>query len=95
MDLRTFATVFSAVFLAELGDKTQLAVLSFATGAGGRLAVFVGASLALVASTALAVVVGEALPRVVPVAWLRLGAAGVFVGVGILVAVEALGELRA
>ncbi|MDP8978026.1 MAG: TMEM165/GDT1 family protein [Actinomycetota bacterium] len=94
MDLRTIATVFAALFLAELGDKTQLAVMSFTASGSPALSVVVGASLALVASTVAAVAVGQALLRVVDPAWLRLGAAFVFVVVGVLVALEAVGELR-
>ena len=59
MDLRLVATVFGTVFLAELGDKTQLATLLFASRAGTSLiAVFLAASLALVAATAIGVLVG-------------------------------------
>jgi putative Ca2+/H+ antiporter (TMEM165/GDT1 family) len=59
MDLRLLATVFGTVFLAELGDKTQLATLLFASRAGTSLiAVFLAASLALVAATAIGVLVG-------------------------------------
>ena len=86
--------VFVALFLAELGDKTQLAVISFIAGGSSRVAVFVGASLALIASTALAVLVGEGLLRVVKPAYLQLGAAALFLIVGVLVGLEALRELR-
>ncbi|HVM18541.1 MAG TPA: TMEM165/GDT1 family protein [Egibacteraceae bacterium] len=92
--MRTTATVFLALFLAELGDKTQLAVVSFTAGGASRWAVFIGASLALIASTALAVLVGEGLLRVIRPAYLQLGAAAIFVVVGILVGVEALRALR-
>jgi len=92
--MRTTATVFLALFLAELGDKTQLAVVSFTAGGASRWAVFIGASLALIVSTALAVLVGEGLLRVIRPAYLQLGAAAIFVVVGILVGVEALRALR-
>jgi putative Ca2+/H+ antiporter (TMEM165/GDT1 family) len=94
MEFKTIATVFAALFLAELGDKTQLAVISFTAGGNHRWSVLLGASLALVASSTLAVLVGEALLRVVRPAYLQLGAAALFLIVGVLVAVEAIGELR-
>lgn len=95
MDPRIIATVFSALFLAELGDKTQLAVISFVASGQPPSAVFAGASLALVASTAAAVLGGQGLLRVVPAEILQLVAAGVFVIVGVLVGWEALQGLRA
>lgn len=63
MDWKLVATTFAAVFVAELGDKTQLATLSFSASGTSRASVFVGAALALVATTAIAVVAGEALAR--------------------------------
>ena len=92
--MRTTVTVFVALFLAELGDKTQLAVISFTAGGSNRWAVFAGASAALIASSGLAVLVGEALLRVVRPAYLQLGAAALFLIVGVLVGLEALRELR-
>ena len=91
----SIATAFGGLFLAELGDKTQLAVISLTASGHPRWSVFLGASLALVASTALAIVFGEALLRVIPTAWLQLGAAVVFLVVGALVGVEAVRDLRA
>lgn len=93
--MKATVTVFIALFLAELGDKTQLAVVSFISGGSSRTAVFLGASAALIASTALAVLVGEGLLRVVKPAYLQLGAAALFLIVGVLVGLEALKELRA
>lgn len=95
MDPRIIVTVFGALFLAELGDKTQLAVLSFVASGQPAPAVFTGASLALVASTAAAVLGGQGLLRVVPAEVLQLVAAAVFVIVGLLVGWEAVQELRA
>ena len=59
MDLKTLATVFGIVFLAELGDKTQLATLLFASKSPDKLfAVFVGASAALIVASAIGVIAG-------------------------------------
>ncbi|MGB5630024.1 MAG: TMEM165/GDT1 family protein [Woeseiaceae bacterium] len=66
MDLKVMATVFGIVFLAELGDKTQLATLLFAAKSPGNLiAVFVGASVALVVASAMGVVAGGVISQYV------------------------------
>ena len=59
MDIKLAATVFGIVFLAELGDKTQLATMLFAARTPGNLlVVFLGASLALVVASAMGVLAG-------------------------------------
>lgn len=59
MEWKVFITVFATVFVAELGDKTQLATMIFAAdGRASKLTVFAGASLALIACTALGVLAG-------------------------------------
>ena len=59
MDWKVFATVFGTVFLAELGDKTQLATLLFASrGAAALWTIFIAASLALVLTSAIGVAAG-------------------------------------
>jgi putative Ca2+/H+ antiporter (TMEM165/GDT1 family) len=59
MDVRLFATVFSTIFVAELGDKTQLATLLYASGTQNpKLTVFLGAATALVLTSALGVLAG-------------------------------------
>lgn len=81
MDWKLFASTFAAIFLAEMGDKTQLATLSLSAGSS-RWIVFAGAASALVATSAIAVVAGEAVARIVPAAWVRRGAGFVFLVLG-------------
>lgn len=56
MDWRVFGTAFVTLFLAELGDKTQLAVITMTANTESKVAVFLGASLALVFVSLLGVV---------------------------------------
>ena len=85
MDWKTLAFTFGAVFLAELGDKTQLATLSFSADGRPPLAVFVGASLALVLSSLLAVAVGTAAAAWLPRQWVRTGAGLFFLVAGVMI----------
>lgn len=76
--------IFTTVFLAELGDKTQLATLLFATEREtSPLQVFAAASGALVLSTALAVVLGVAAERYLAMLPLKLLAGAGFVAIGL------------
>ncbi len=84
MDLRAFASAFVAIFVAELGDKTQLATLSLAAGGSSRWAVFAGSALALVATSGIAVLAGEAVSRVVSPQLLRRGAGIIFLVLGVI-----------
>jgi putative Ca2+/H+ antiporter (TMEM165/GDT1 family) len=84
MDYKLFATVFGTVFLAELGDKTQLATLLFASREGSQLlAVFIAASLALVATTAIGVLAGAAVSSHVQPKYLSYAAGVGFVVIGV------------
>lgn len=87
--LKAFLSVFVTVFLAEIGDKTQLATLSLAAGGSSRWVVFAGAALALIATSAIAVVAGEALSRTIPPLWLKRGAGALFIVLGVLLLVGA------
>lgn len=84
MDWKLFASTFAAIFVAELGDKTQLAALSLSAGGKSRLAVFLGSAVALVLSSAIAVGAGEAVSRFVSSQVLRTIAGVVFVLMGLL-----------
>lgn len=83
MDIRGFLGVFFTIFVAELGDKTQLATLLFASDKRwGSLTVFAASSLALVAACGLAVLLGEGLSRTVTPRVLRVVAGLLFIGLG-------------
>jgi putative Ca2+/H+ antiporter (TMEM165/GDT1 family) len=88
MDLKTLFSTFAVVFLAELGDKTQLATFALASSGKSRIAVLVGAASALVLTSVLAVVAGAFLGRAVPEVWLRRGAGVLMVGLGVLLLVR-------
>jgi putative Ca2+/H+ antiporter (TMEM165/GDT1 family) len=82
MDWKLFGSTFLAIFLAELGDKTQLATMSLSAGGKSKWMVFAGSALALVASSALAVLAGEGITRLVSPALLQRGAGVVFIVLG-------------
>ncbi len=84
MDWKLFFTTFGTIFLAEMGDKTQLAAMGFAAGNSSRWVVFAAAALALVATTALAVLTGDFVARHVPPLWIKRGAGALFVILGVL-----------
>jgi putative Ca2+/H+ antiporter (TMEM165/GDT1 family) len=84
MDWKLFVSTFAAIFVAELGDKTQLAALSLSAGSSSKWTVFAASALALVATSAIAVAAGEAVSRVVSPLWLRRIAGVVFVALGIV-----------
>jgi putative Ca2+/H+ antiporter (TMEM165/GDT1 family) len=88
MDWKLFSTTFVAIFVAELGDKTQLATLSLASESKSRWIVFAGSALALVATSAIAVLAGDVVARLVPPIWLKRAAGVVFVALGVLTLVR-------
>jgi len=83
MDLKVMFTTFGMIFLAELGDKTQLATFAFAAENKTRLAVFLGSAGALVLTSLLAVVFGSAVGRLIPPHYIRGGAGTLFVLIGL------------
>jgi putative Ca2+/H+ antiporter (TMEM165/GDT1 family) len=82
--MKTFWVTFVTLFVAELGDKTQLAVISLTSKTAEPIKVFIGAACALVLVTLLGVLLGEVLVRFVPVAVIKKIAAAAFVVIGIL-----------
>ncbi|HKV35110.1 MAG TPA: TMEM165/GDT1 family protein [Pyrinomonadaceae bacterium] len=84
MDFRVLLTTFGIIFLAEMGDKTQLAAMTMAADTKKPWAVFIGSSLALVAVSALGVIVGSVIGQYVPLEWVKRVAAVAFIAIGIL-----------
>ncbi len=84
MDVRLFATVFWTIFVAELGDKTQLATLLYAADAHNpKLTVFLGAAAALVLTSALGVLAGTFLSQQISARLLSWVAGLGFIEIGI------------
>lgn len=82
--MKTYLAVFGSVLVAEIGDKTQLAVLLFATNPGAsKLGIFVAAAVALMLSSLVAVVVGGYIGAWVPAERLRVLAGVGFIGIGL------------
>lgn len=81
---KTFLTTFGLVFLAELGDKTQLATMLLVAQNKSPWAVFLGAAGALVLSSLLGVLCGSALARYVPQNYIHAGAGVAFIVIGAL-----------
>ena len=71
MDLRVLLTTFGIIFLAEMGDKTQLTAMTMSAQTKKPWAVFLGASLALAAVSALGVIVGATLGNYLPLEWIK------------------------
>jgi putative Ca2+/H+ antiporter (TMEM165/GDT1 family) len=83
MDLRLFATVFSTIFVAELGDKTQLATLLYASDASHpKMTVFAASAAALVLTSALGVLAGSVVSEYVNPKAMRWVAGLGFIAVG-------------
>ena len=81
--MKVYAAIFLSVFVAELGDKTQLATLLFASRPDtSKVAVFVASAGALVASSLLAVLVGERLGAWLRPELLKTLAGGAFIAIG-------------
>ena len=83
MDFKTVFTTFGMIFLAELGDKTQLATFTFAAESSSRWAVFIGSAGALVVTSLLGVVFGSVLHKLVPPQMIKTGAAVLFIVLGL------------
>jgi len=89
LDLKTFlstlGSTFLLVFLAELGDKTQLATLALAAGSNIRWAVFLGSAFALVTISLITVLSCEFLLKFVDMQYIKYGTGLLFIVIGIII----------
>jgi putative Ca2+/H+ antiporter (TMEM165/GDT1 family) len=85
VDWRVFLTTFGVIFLAEMGDKTQLAAMTMSAQSKRPWAVFIGAALALTAVSAIGVLVGSVVGDYVPLIWVKRVAAVAFIVIGVLI----------
>ncbi|MCW5961944.1 MAG: TMEM165/GDT1 family protein [Pyrinomonadaceae bacterium] len=90
MEWKIFWTAFATLFLAELGDKTQLAVITMTGKTNAAVSVFLGAALALVLVTLLGVLFGSAITNVIPAEWLQRIVAAAFIIIGVLMLIGKL-----
>jgi putative Ca2+/H+ antiporter (TMEM165/GDT1 family) len=88
MDWRVFLTTFGMIFLAEMGDKTQLAAMTMAAQSKKPWPVFIGSAVALTAVSGIGVLVGSVIGNYVPLIWVKRAAAVAFIVIGILILLE-------
>lgn len=81
---KVFLSTFAMVFLAELGDKTQLATMLLVTQNRAPLATFLGAASALVCTSVIGVTLGGVLVRYCPAEYLQIGAGIAFIVIGLI-----------
>jgi putative Ca2+/H+ antiporter (TMEM165/GDT1 family) len=91
--LKLFLSTFVIVFLAELGDKTQIAGFSIAAERGNVLSVIIGAGLALTAATLVAVLAGHLIARYVPKKALKIISGLLFLATGTVMLVGLIVKL--
>jgi len=82
MEYKVIGSVFTMIFLAELGDKTQLATFACAAYERSKLSVFIGSSMALVLASLIATVLGAFLAQHVPQAYISRAAGVLFMIMG-------------
>lgn len=84
MDMKVFITVFITIFIAEIGDKTQLATMLFAAdNAASKMTVFIAASLALMVAAGIGVLAGGVISHYISAKQLSMIAGIGFIGIGI------------
>ncbi len=88
MSLKIILTTFLTIFLAELGDKTQIAVLTLSAQSKNPISVFLGAILAFVVITFIGAILGDFITKFIPAHFIEKVAALAFIVIGILMLLE-------
>lgn len=81
---KIIVSTFILVFLAELGDKTQLTTMMLSAESSSRLAVLIGSSIALVCSSVLGVLLGSVINKYIPAEFVNAASAIAFIIIGLL-----------
>ena len=87
--LGVFITTFTTVFIAELGDKTQIATLLLTAQSNMPLIVFLGAASALICTSLIGVILGRWLAKIMPAERLEYAAGLLMVGIGLYLSLQA------
>ena len=85
MDWKIILSTFVTIFLAELGDKTQIASILMTSKTNKPVLVFIGTMLAFAVVTVIGVAVGSVITKFLPINFIKVGAAIAFIIVGILI----------
>ena len=85
MDWKIFGSTFLLIFLAELGDKTQLAVIALSAKEKTPLTIFVSAIFGFALATVIAIIIGTLGAKYVPVEIVQKAAAVAFIVIGVLI----------
>jgi len=85
MEWKIIMVVFVTIFLAELGDKTQLATLIYAAKYQKTFSVFLGASLALICSSFLGAYIGGYVGKYIPQPLVRIIGGSLFIIIGLII----------
>lgn len=85
MDLKIFLATFSAIFVAELADKTQLVGIAMSAKSGRPLSVWLGSICAYIIITAISVLLGATLARFIKPEFIKYAGAFLFMIIGILI----------
>ena len=85
MNWRVILTTFGVIFLAEMGDKTQLAAMTMAAQTKRPWAFFIGAAIALACVSAIGVAAGGLMGEYLPLIWIKRVSAIAFIVIGVLI----------